>query len=161
MRLSELPLSVARFLISFPAFRPSNSISVRFGHFSPTAVAKLSRAAFLASGFGLLNSSAQPAFDLLHLDFLVPPANRNTHRSLARVSGLPGGWGRRLRHPTFTGTGGSPAGIARESAVATLGSRGRLKRFLIPPEFPFLGSEVALPGRVGCASSRGVKPKLS
>lgn len=160
MRLSELPLTVARFLISFPAFRRSNSISVRFGHFSPTAVAKLSRAAFLALGFGLLNSSAQPAFDLLHLDFLVLPANRNTHRSLSRVSGaqagLPGGWGRRLRHPTFTGTG-----IARESAVATLGSRGRLKRFLIPPEFPFLGSEVALPGCVGCASSRGVKPKLS
>ena len=86
MGLNELPLTVARFLISFPAFRWSNSISVSFGHFSPTAVAKLGQAVFLALGFGRLNSSAQPAFDLLRLDFLVA-AGELKHPSLARVSG--------------------------------------------------------------------------
>lgn len=106
MGLNELPLTVARFLIFFPAFRWSNSVSVSFGHFSPTAVAKPSQAASLTLGFGLLNSSAQPAFDLLHLDFLVVLVNRNIHHSL--VSQVRAAWRKAAEPPNFHSDGRQP-----------------------------------------------------
>ena len=103
--LHELPLTVPRFLISFPAFRWSDSRSVSFGHFSPTAAAKLSRAALLTSGFDLLNSSAQPAFALLRLDFSVLLANRNTRRWLASRGAGRAARGKAAEPPSFHSDG--------------------------------------------------------
>lgn len=110
MGLNQLPLPVARFLISFPAFRWSDSIAVSVGRFSPTEVAKLSRAVFLATGFGLLNSSAQPAFDLLRLDFLVLLVNRNTQRSLASQGAGRAARGKAAEPPNFRSAGRQPRG---------------------------------------------------
>lgn len=68
---------------------------------------------FLTLGFSLLKSSAQPAFDLLHLYPSMLLVNRNTHRSLASRGAGRAAWGPQLRHKTFTVMGGSPKAAAR------------------------------------------------
>lgn len=153
MGLKELtlPKFLINFLSSFQVVRP------HFSEFwAPLTHHSCWVEPFLTLGFGLLNSSAQPAFGLLCLDFLVLLVNWNTHISCRGQSWL----GKSLKPPKFHSDRWQPCGH-RSWVSHAAGQRGRLRRFLIPPKFPFLGSRVAVLGCVGCVSSQRVKPKPS